>query len=124
MTPTPTSTSTSTSTIHPGTMAAHPEPFDSAALERGYAQDRPRAAGPESRRPPLLAALLLALPGAAAAVPANRSIALEGVLSGQAGAASPAATLSAGCWLEWELEAQAHLTVGAAPRPEIGRAHV
>ena len=72
-------------------------------------------------RPALTFLLLLVLPTAAAAVPANRSVALEGALAGQSGGAHPAFTLATGCWLEWELEALARLTVGSAPRPD-GRA--
>jgi hypothetical protein len=66
----------------------------------------------------LIILVALAFPVAAVAVPGNRSVALETVLAGQGGGGSPAFTLAAGCWLEWELEALARLTVGSAPRPE------
>jgi len=61
----------------------------------------------------LLLALILSPPTAAAALPSNRSIALETALDR---AGSPALTLAAGCWLEGEVEAVARLTLGSAPR--------
>jgi hypothetical protein len=79
----------------------------------------PTTSTPPATSPlPLLAALLLSLPGGAAALDGNRSVALEAAMAGPDGGPGPALTLAAGCWLEWELEALALLRVGSAPRPE------
>lgn len=77
-------------------------------------------APPPRRRPHLrLAALrlglLLVAPVPAAAVPANRSLALEVAGPPRSGAGAPAVALAAGCWLEWELEVLARLGLGSAP---------
>lgn len=70
-------------------------------------------------RPPALALLLAALlPARAAALPGNRSVALE---LATAGGGPPAITLAAGCWLAGEVEGLARLGVGSAPRA-TGRA--
>lgn len=65
--------------------------------------------------PPSAAALLLAvlLPLPAAALPGNRAVSLEVVAPG---GAPPAGALGAGCWLAGEVEAEARLVVGSAPR--------
>jgi hypothetical protein len=68
-----------------------------------------------------LVVALAILPTTAVAVPLNRSVALETALAGQGGSGGAAFALAAGCWLEWELESLARLTVGSAPRPD-GRA--
>lgn len=107
--------STGTSPGTPSSTAAHPE-------RRPAGPESRRTAGPESRRTagPLASGaatglvILLALlaPAGAAALPSNRSIALE-VSVGDA--RSPAVALSAGCWLEGEVEAEARLSLGSAP---------
>ncbi len=63
----------------------------------------------------LLAAASMALPCRAAALTANRSLALETALAARSGPEAAAVTLAAGCWLEGEVEAVARLTLGAAP---------
>ncbi|MCM2334265.1 MAG: hypothetical protein NDI82_09995, partial [Anaeromyxobacteraceae bacterium] len=69
---------------------------------------------------PPAAALLLAvlLPVPAAALPGNRAVSLEVVAPG---GGPPAGALGAGCWLAGEVEAEARLVVGDAPRT-AGRA--
>jgi hypothetical protein len=65
----------------------------------------------------LAALLLLLLPSTATALPGNRAVGIEGGLAGPRGGA-PAVTLSAGAWLEWELEVLCRVTLGSAPRPD------
>jgi hypothetical protein len=74
----------------------------------------PTPAGAGTSAVALLLGLCLVLPATAAALPGNRSIALETAVDG---AGTAAATLAAGCWLEGEVEAVARLTVGSAPAP-------
>ena len=72
-----------------------------------------------TRRPALLPllAVLLSAPGAAEAVPSNRSIALEAAGISRPGGPSGAAALSAACWLDGDLEAQVRLTAGSVAQP-------
>jgi hypothetical protein len=65
-----------------------------------------------------LCAILLAMPVSSAALQANRSLALEATGDASPEGRAGAVTLSAGCWLEGEVEVVARLTLGSLPRPE------
>lgn len=67
----------------------------------------------------VLALAALTFPPSAGAVPANRSIALEGALARRAGHLEAGLTLSAGWWLAGEVEAEARLTLWSAPAPVV-----